>query len=106
MLCIKASLLTTAGGRLAAGNEWRQAEDFPIPAAPTKYYLSADGLLQLQCPPSPSSTPIVADPAARAVSGGAQNHRSAFRSCAKSSCGLLFIHPPIPADRSRESTGS
>ena len=51
------------------GNEWRTASDWPLLAAPTKYFLSRDGELQLNCPPSPSSTPIVADPERKADNG-------------------------------------
>ena len=51
------------------GNEWRTASDWPLLAAPTKYFLSRDGELQLSCPPSPSSTLIVADPEHKADNG-------------------------------------
>ena len=48
------------------GNEWRYAPDFPLPAIPTPYFLHTDGVLQLERPAEAGSTPIVADPAARA----------------------------------------
>jgi predicted acyl esterase len=51
------------------GNEWRTASDWPLLAMPTKYYLSRDGELQLNCPPSPSSTAILADPENKADNG-------------------------------------
>ena len=56
----------------APGNEWKTASDFPLKAIPTAYYLNTNGLLQLDVPAEASSTPIVADPAARAdnLTGG------------------------------------
>ena len=51
------------------GNEWRTASDWPLAAVPTQYFLSQGGVLQLSCPPSASSTSIVADPSNRADNG-------------------------------------
>ena len=53
----------------APGHEWRGAEDWPIPAKPTAYYLSAGGALELQCSDEATKVGIVADPEQRADNG-------------------------------------
>eukprot|EP01043_Picozoa_sp_COSAG02_P057256 COSAG02_NODE_6919_length_3288_cov_10.744434_1_plen_413_part_00 len=53
----------------APGHEWRGAEDWPIPALPTAYYLTDSGALELECPGQQSRLGIVADPEQRADNG-------------------------------------
>jgi uncharacterized protein len=47
----------------APGNEWRTANDWPVPARDTSYYLHSEGSLSEKQPPSAAPpTPIEADP--------------------------------------------
>ena len=39
----------------APGNEWRTADDWPLPAAPVRLYLQPDGTLEEACPTSAGS---------------------------------------------------
>jgi len=47
----------------APGNEWRSADDWPIPAAPTRWYMHADGELAERCPTGPETSQYRYDPA-------------------------------------------
>lgn len=52
--------------RSAPGNQWRYADDWPIPHTPTAWYLHADGRLSRRQPPQAAEPPAVSytfDPA-------------------------------------------
>ncbi|MBI5528672.1 MAG: CocE/NonD family hydrolase [Deltaproteobacteria bacterium] len=58
----------------APGNEWREAEEWPIPAAPTRYYLHEGGKLLTECPAADAWTDSwTYDPADPSVTVGGAN---------------------------------
>jgi uncharacterized protein len=60
---VKYYVMGAVGEENAPGNEWRTADDWPIPSRQTDYYLQADGNLELSLPTvSNSSTAFTADP--------------------------------------------
>lgn len=58
----------------APGNEWRTADDWPIPAAPIRLHLQPDGSLAEACPPEGGAAAgYVYDPAAPCPTVGGAN---------------------------------
>ena len=58
----------------APGNEWRAADDWPVPANPTAYYLHADGTLGADKPAGKDTMTIVDDPSDPVPTLGSREH--------------------------------
>ena len=84
----------------APGNTWRQADDWPVPADPTPFYLHADGALGTDKPGGADSLSFKDDPfdpvpTLGSREHGQQRHPVDLRPIEKRDDMLVFTTPPL-----------
>jgi putative CocE/NonD family hydrolase len=66
-------VMGAVGESEAPGNEWRYADDWPVPHVPTPFYLHQDGMLDTAAPVDDSPSTWVFDPANPCPNIGGRN---------------------------------